>query len=129
MPIPNDYKSVVHQLAEATQEERVKWKSDGHVISVRVEDATFSVWNGVDDDTDTEFVSFGLGDARNKTVDTWAVDAGEHDFEMMKAFFKNARRQALGIPQRLRTLEAALATKGVIGGPTAPDDPDDGLPF
>ena len=129
MPIPSDYRSLIKQLVAATEEERVKWKDDAHAISIRVEDATFSLWSGFDDETSREFVSFGLGDARNKLVDTWSVDAGEPDFEMVKAFFKNARRQALGIPQRLRSLEAALASKGIIGGPVGPSVPDDDTPF
>lgn len=128
MPIPNDYLPLINKLATASREGRVLWKQTPYGgFAVTVAGTNFEIWAGTAEDSDLGFVAFGLANPKEKRrspIDTWSVDEGDDDFSRMRDLFGDARRQALGIANRLTSLEKALDGTGTIG-----EDSDDHIPF
>lgn len=127
MPIPSDYKKIIQQLNVKSNNGQALWFRDRHSYSLVVDDkTTMTVWAGSDMNTDEQFVSFGLYDNKGTVLDTWAVDDSDEDFEVMHQLVTSARRIAHGIPDRLKAIESALASSGVVG---QSQDFDDEIPF
>lgn len=127
MPIPKDYKEIVEILSDATNEGRVKWASTRFGVEVSVSGSRFVIWAGTDEESGRSFVSFGLADEKGKTIDTWYLDEGEAEYSDMQRFFASAKRQALGIPQRLASIRDAIGNAEIIGD-TDTDNKDEITP-
>lgn len=115
MPIPKDYVEIINMLNTATQDGRVRWKrSTTGKIVVLVPPSQFEVWAGTDDETEREFVAFGMREA-NQLVDNWHLDEGDVGYGLMSDLYQSAKRQAFGVPDKLQGFKDLLAKKGPIG--------------
>jgi hypothetical protein len=115
MSIPSDYKDLLISLSDRTDKGRVKWKFDGHAAEVLIDDNRLSLWAGTDERTDDAFVSFALKDLAGNIIDTWYLDAADEHFDFMNRFYLSAKRQALGIPNRLAKLRSSIEGSDIIG--------------
>ncbi|APO80195.1 hypothetical protein BL240_01275 [Pseudomonas putida] len=128
--MPSEYREIVLGLVEATNESRVNWYIDRHDVQVRLQDAVVKLWSGTDEQTDVPFVSFALTDLKGKMIDTWFLDQGAKDYDHVFKLYSDARRKALGIPQKLESLRAQLNGNGMIGAsPGSFPEDDDEIPF
>ncbi len=59
--------------------------------------------------------------SRAKPLDTWFVDQDDRHYPIMYQLYSRARRQALGIAQRLESVKDALRPHNAI-----PEKPDEG---
>jgi len=117
MPIPKDYRDLLNALVGMTDEGRVNWRADSTGVEVVVDDSKFAVWAGTDERTDEGFVAFALQDLTGKTVDSWYVDDGDEHYDLMNVFFLSAKRQALGVPDRLAKLKDSILKSTTVGEP------------
>lgn len=117
MPIPSDYRDIVKTLLERTEMAEVNWQTTKFGVEVPIDGSKFNLWAGTDENTEEPFVSFGLADAHGNPLDTWFVDAGDTDYELVDRLFQAAKRHALGVPQRLKQLREILKKSSVIGAP------------
>lgn len=115
MPIPSDYLDIVFDLLKATKDSRVNWQNENHTIVVRLPKTRVKLWSGTDEETNLPFVSFALTDVSGRSLDSWAVDEGDTDFDTMHTLYSLSRRIAFGIPERLKDLRSLLATSSTIG--------------
>jgi len=116
MNIPKQYRDICEMLFQATNDGRVSWIEMGGTITVRLPDFSLEIWGGTDERS-IEFVAMGLRDPKSRELfDSWYVEDGETDFEMMKSLFVMARRQTGGIAKRLQKLRDLLKTSEQIGG-------------
>lgn len=115
MPIPSDYLDIVFDLLKATKDSRVNWQNENHTIVVRLPKTRVKLWSGTDEETNLPFVSFALTDVSGRSLDSWAVDEGDTDFDTMHTLYSLSRRIAFGIPERLKDLRSLLATNSTIG--------------
>jgi hypothetical protein len=132
MPIPKDYLQLITQLASKARAGKVKWRKTRYGgYAVTVEGTNFEIWSGQNEDTDRTFVSFALVEPSTSRyrnmIDSWSVDDGEGEFDLMYQLYADARRHALGIPTRIGALEKALKNSDVVGEEVK-DDSDD-IPF
>jgi hypothetical protein len=115
MKVPNEYKDICDMLLQATQEGRVKWVDKQGTMTVCLADFDLEMWSGTDE-RDTEFVAMGLRDPQSKKlIDSWYVESGQTDFEMMRDLFAMARRQTGGIAEGLQKLRELLRSGETIG--------------
>jgi hypothetical protein len=129
MSIPSEYRDIIFGLLSATNDSRVNWYIDRHDVQVKLQDTIIKLWSGTDEQTDVPFVSFALSDFKGKLVDTWFLDEGNDDYEHVFRLYTEARRKALGIPQKLENLRAQLKSGGTIGLPPTIAPEDDDIPF
>jgi hypothetical protein len=115
MSIPKDYKELLQSIAGMTDDGRVKWKSDGHSVELKLENDRLFLWAGTDERTEDGFVSFALRDLSGNTLDTWYVDAGSVDYDFMNRLYLAAKRLALGIPSRLASIRESIAKSKTLG--------------
>ncbi|WP_339561021.1 hypothetical protein [Pseudomonas sp. EA_65y_Pfl1_P113] len=127
MSIPSDYREIIHGLLSATAESRVNWYIDRHDVQVRLQDVIIKLWSGTDEQTDLPFVSFALSDLKGKIIDNWFLDQGTEDYNIVFKLNSDARRKALGIPQKLDNLRAQLTGGGMIGFSAGMPDDDEPL--
>lgn len=127
MSIPSDYRDIIQGLLSATAESRVNWYIDRHDVQVRLQDVIVKLWSGTDEQTDRPFVSFALSDLKGKIIDTWFLDDGTEDYNIVFKLNSDARRKALGIPQKLDNLRAQLMEGGMIGFSASSSDDDEPL--
>jgi hypothetical protein len=117
MPIPKDYRDLLNALVGKTDDGRVNWRADSTGVEVGVDDSKVAIWAGTDERTDEGFVAFALKDLAGKTVDSWYVDAGDEHYDFMNLFFLSAKRQALGIPDRIAKLKDSILNATTVGDP------------
>lgn len=135
MPIPNEYREIIGELKRATEEGRVVWNTERFGVSVEVSGSLIELWGGEDSETERGFVTCTLKDPkghglrRDQPLDTWFVEEGDDDFAFMHLFFHAAKRQGLGIPQKLSEIADALKSSGQIGGKSKTSADDDEFPF
>jgi hypothetical protein len=115
MPIPKDYRDILETLAQATEEGRVSWHKGTGRVEVSVSGTRFAVWAGTDEETEQAFVALALLEKDGKTIDTWFLDAGDPDYDFMAHLHGDARRHAMGVPERLAAIRAALSKMDNIG--------------
>ena len=117
MPIPRDYLEIIDDLIAKTQKGRAGWQSAPFGVELNVQkDMKIGMWGGKDENTDEPFVSVALQDAQGKNIDNWYVDGSDADFARMNLFFSDAKRHALGVPQRLIKLRELIRSADFIGG-------------
>ncbi len=105
MPIPEDYRDICQMLIEATQAKRVKWTAKkGGFVGVQLPDFRFELWNGFDQESNTEFVGVGLKDVKGILFDNWYVEEGDQDFDLLRGLWGSASRQAAGVADKLEVL-------------------------
>lgn len=109
MPIPTDYREIINSLAEKTNEGDLRWKKDKFSLALPIDKSKFSIWAGNDEHSDEPFVAFGLYEDDSTVVDTWFVDQSDSDYSTMNQLYKSANRQARGVPQRLKALNALIS--------------------
>jgi hypothetical protein len=107
---------------QGTVEGRVRWRASRFGAAVLVSGSQFEIWSGTDEETDKPVVSFALQESKSKPLDTGFVDRGDEHYEYMHDLFSRARRQALGIPERLAAIRDALNSSTVIGEEPGKDD-------
>jgi len=129
MSIPNEYRDIVSDLLIATNESRVNWYIDRHDVQVKLQDAIVKLWSGTDEQTEVPFVSFALSDLKGKLIDTWFLDQGDNEYDHVFRLYTEAKRKALGIPQKLEKLRAQLKSGGIIGASPVNKSEDDEIPF
>jgi hypothetical protein len=115
MPIPNEYKEIIKTLFTASKEGRVKWASTGIVMEVVLLGSHFNIWAGIDQENGQGFVSVSLTSTEGKPLDTWYVDEDDSDFTYMQSVYEAAKRQALGIPNLLASIQEAINSATIIG--------------
>lgn len=109
MPIPTDYREIVKSLTTKTNEGDIAWKKDKFSLALAIDKSKFSLWAGNDEYSDEPFVAFGLYDKDSTVIDSWSVDQSDSDYSTMNQLYKSANRQALGVPQRLKALNALIS--------------------
>ncbi|MCV9921894.1 hypothetical protein OIU19_24295 [Pseudomonas sp. BT-42-2] len=129
MSIPSEYRDIVFGLLTATNESRVNWYIDRHDVQVKLQDTIVKLWSGTDEQTEVPFVSFALSDLKGKLIDTWFLDEGNDEYDHVFRLYTEARRKALGIPQKLEKLRAQLKSGGTIGASPINAPEDDEVPF
>lgn len=115
MPIPNEYTEIINTLFTASKEGRVKWTSTGIVMEVILSGSHLNIWAGTDQENGQGFVSVSLTNMEGKSLDTWYVDEDDSDFSYMQSVYGAAKRQALGIPNILASIQAAISGATIIG--------------
>lgn len=115
MAIPNDYKDIVETLATATNEGRVKWAATKFGMEVALSGSKFLLWAGTDEEQERGFVSFALSDKDGNTLDNWYVDEGANEYDFMRNLYSGAKRQAMGIPERLASIRNEIKNAEIIG--------------
>ena len=115
MAIPNEYRDIVETLATATNEGRVKWAATKFGIEVAVSGSKFVVWAGTDEEQERGFVSFALSDKDGNTLDNWYVDEGASEYDLMRSLYAGAKRQAMGIPERLANIRNEINKAEIVG--------------
>lgn len=122
MPIPNDYRELIITISEATDKGRVKWSSSSYGYDVRLNDSILTTWDGINEDSERGFVSFAIKDTSGRILDSWYVDEGEPDYDLMRSFWGSVKRQALGIGSLLKSIKSAIDSGKIIGEDSKDDD-------
>ena len=93
------------------------WRKDKYAIAVAVDKSKFTLWAGTDEHTDEPFVAFGLADNKGSVIDSWYVDESDEDYQVVQQLYKAANRHALGVPNRLKELNAIISGLKIVGEP------------
>lgn len=109
MPIPTDYREVVDSLVMKTREGDLAWKKEKFALGLTIDKSKFSIWAGNDEYSEEPFVAFGLYESNGAAIDSWFVDQSDTDYFTMNELYKSANRQALGVPKRLKALNALIS--------------------
>jgi len=117
MPIPNDYRDICEMLLEATKKGLVNWIEEAGTFEVRLPEYNFEIWSGTDELGQRSFVAVGLKDPseRRGLLDSWYVEEGDKDYDLIFALFGEARRKARRLPEKLDSLRNLLKSGSTIG--------------
>jgi hypothetical protein len=121
MSIPTDYKDLIEELSVATKKGRVLWKVKKFRMEVTISDTKFSLHQNTNNTTKRSFITLSLLDQNDHLLDTWDVDEGENDFDLIKDLYDGAKREALSLPERLSSIREELLKSAIIGEPLQHD--------
>lgn len=120
MSIPSDYADIVQMLLAKTDSGNVHWRKEKFDISVAIDGSRFSLWAGNDENSEEPFVAFALQDENGTTLDSWYVEENEGSaYAVMHRLYIAAKRQAHGVPSKLKQLRDKLAAAKEVGTPDA----------
>jgi len=108
MPVPNGYREAFLALRAPTASGQVAWKTHEYGFVAQIAGSAIRLWAGTHEDTNVDFVAFGLLDQNGKPLDHWFIDDGDEDYLPMTWLLHDARRTALGVPERLLAIRNAL---------------------
>jgi len=134
--ISSDYKQLMDLLIQRTKEGKVNWQqsvAEAEFI-VYFKERSLTIFTGVDQQSNEDFVAFVLRDKNGKEIDRFWVDQGDLDYQEMQALYLSARRTALDIDKTIRALTEELKSGKKIGLETPPEGSKpspkiDDLPF
>lgn len=116
MSMPVEYRQIIQTLLFKTNQGVAHWKQETFQLAVTFGDSKFAMWAGSDEHSDEPFVAFALQDASGKTIDSWFVEQVDgEDYTMTRSLYTSANRRALGVPEKLRSLQERLAAADRIG--------------
>jgi len=112
MPVPSSYRDTIAALRAPTASGDVAWKTHEHGFVAEIAGSRIRLWDGIHEETSVDFIAFGLLDQNGKTLDSWYIDDGDEDYLPMTRLLIDARRTALGVPDRLNAILSALSALG-----------------